>query len=92
MGDPDGCGKLPVHTCQTDREKSPDLNKEVSVLPRVLPEAVVAEDVDVIAPPDIDITAGREDGERAFDAVVVRPQVTVVGHDALREAEIEKPE
>ena len=61
-------------------------------LPEYYAEAVVAEDVDVIAPPEIDITAGEEEGDVEFDAVVeVRPQVTVEGHDALR-IEIEKPE
>ena len=33
-------------------------------LPEYYAEAVVAEDVDVIAPPEIDITAGEEDGRR----------------------------
>jgi trigger factor len=48
-------------------------------------EAVEAEDIDVIAPPEIDITAGEDEGDVEFDAVVeVRPQVTVTGHDALR--------
>jgi trigger factor len=61
-------------------------------LPEYYAEAVVAEDVDVIAPPEIDITAGEEDGDVEFDAVVeVRPVVTVEGHDKLR-IEIEKPE
>lgn len=61
-------------------------------LPEYYAEAVVAEDVDVIAPPEIDITAGEDEGDVEFDAVVeVRPQVTVEGHDALR-IEIEKPE
>ena len=54
-------------------------------LPEYYAEAVVAEDVDVIAPPEIDITAGEEDGDVEFDAVVeVRPVVTVEGHDKLR--------
>ena len=45
-------------------------------LPEYYAEAVVAEDVDVIAPPEIDITAGEEEGDVEFDAVVeVRPQV-----------------
>ena len=61
-------------------------------LPEYYADAVVAEAVDVIAPPEIDITAGEEEGDVEFDAVVeVRPQVTVEGHDALR-IEIEKPE
>jgi len=61
-------------------------------LPEYYADAVVAEAVDVIAPPEIDITAGEEEGDVEFDAVVeVRPQVTVEGHDSLR-IEIEKPE
>jgi trigger factor len=61
-------------------------------LPEYYAEAVVAEDVDVIAPPEIDITAGEEEGDVEFDAVVeVRPVFTVDGHDTLR-IEIDKPE
>ena len=61
-------------------------------LPEYYAEAVVAEDVDVIAPPEIDITAGEEEGDVEFDAVVeVRPVFTVEGHDQLR-IEIEKPD
>ena len=44
-------------------------------LPEYYAEAVVAEDIDVIAPPEIDITAGEEEGDVEFDAVVeVRPR------------------
>src|SRR6266481_755205 len=44
-------------------------------LPGYYAEAVEAEDIDVIAAPEIDITAGEEDGDVEFDAVVeVRPQ------------------
>jgi trigger factor len=61
-------------------------------LPEYYAEAIVAEDVDVIAPPEIDITAGEEEGDVEFDAVVeIRPHVTVEGHDALR-IEIERPD
>src|ERR1051325_9421830 len=53
-------------------------------LPDYYAEAVEAEEIDVIAPPEIDITSGEEQGDVEFDAVVeVRPSVTVVGHDAL---------
>ena len=46
--------------------------------------AVRLHDVDVIAQPDIDITAGEEDGEISFDAVVeVRPQIQVHGYQGL---------
>jgi trigger factor len=61
-------------------------------LPEFYLEAVVAESIDVIAPPEIDITAGEEDGDVEFDAVVeVRPEVTVEGYDALQ-VEIPSPD
>ena len=61
-------------------------------LPEFYLEAVVAESIDVIAPPEIDITAGEEEGDVEFDAVVeVRPEVTVEGYDALQ-VEIPAPE
>ena len=54
-------------------------------LPGFYADAVVAEDIDVIAPPEIDITAGEEDGDVEFDAVVeVRPVVQLAGYDGLR--------
>ena len=53
-------------------------------LPEYYVEAVEANDVDVIAPPEIEITAGEEEGDVAFDAVVeVRPQVRLLGYDEL---------
>jgi trigger factor len=61
-------------------------------LPEYYAEAVVMEDVDVIAAPEIEITAGEDDGDVEFDAVVeVRPVVEVAGHDKLR-VEVELPE
>ena len=54
-------------------------------LPEYYATAVETEDIDVIAPPEIDITAGEEDGDVEFDAVVeVRPVVEVSGYDSLR--------
>lgn len=54
-------------------------------LPEYYAEAVVAHDVDVIAAPEIDITAGQEEGDISFDAVVeVRPEVQVAGYGSLR--------
>lgn len=47
--------------------------------------AVREHGVDVIAPPEIDITAGQEEGPVAFDAVVeVRPEVVVGGYASLQ--------
>src|SRR5947207_10942723 len=61
-------------------------------LPDYYARAVQETDVDPIAPPDIDITAGAESGAVAFDAVVqVRPQVSVAGHGGLR-AVVPSPE
>ena len=53
-------------------------------LPTFYAEAVVSESIDVIAPPEIDITAGEDEGDVEFDAVVeVRPEVTLEGYDSL---------
>jgi trigger factor len=60
-------------------------------LPEYYIEAVEAEDIDVIAAPEIDITAGEDNGDVEFDAIVeVRPQVSVEGHEALQ-VEIPNP-
>jgi trigger factor len=54
-------------------------------LPSYYERALKDNDVDAIAPPDIDITAGAESGPVAFDAVVeVRPQVSVGGYGGLQ--------
>jgi len=61
-------------------------------LPEYYAEAVAAEDIDVIAPPEIDIKEGEEEGDVEFDAVVeVRPVVDLAGYDALR-VEIPNPD
>jgi trigger factor len=58
-------------------------------LPEYYADAVVSEDIDAIAPPEIEITAGEEDGDVEFDAVVeVRPVVVLTGYDEL---EVELP-
>ncbi len=60
-------------------------------LPDYYARAVVEHDVDVIAAPEIEITAGEESGPIVFDAVVeVRPQVNVAGYNGLR-VEIPRP-
>lgn len=54
-------------------------------LPTYYADAVIEHDVDAIAPPEITITSGEDDGDVAFEAVVeVRPQAHLVGYDALR--------
>ncbi len=54
-------------------------------LPEFYVDAVNEHDVDVIAPPEIEITGGKDDGDVEFEALVeVRPQVHVTGYDELR--------
>jgi trigger factor len=54
-------------------------------LPEFYVDAVNEHDVDVIAPPEIEITAGQDEGDVEFEAVVeVRPQVHLTGYDELR--------
>ena len=61
-------------------------------LPEFYAKAVQEHDVDVIAPPEIDLTTGQEEGPIAFDAVVeIRPQVIVGGYKSLR-VEIVRPD
>ena len=53
-------------------------------LPDYYADAVENEHVDPIAAPSIEITAGQDDGDVEFDAVVeVRPVVRLVGYDEL---------
>jgi trigger factor len=53
-------------------------------VPEYYVEAVETNDVDVIAPPEIEITSGETAGDIEFDAVVeVRPQVRLTGYDQL---------
>ena len=61
-------------------------------LPDYYTKAVVENDVDVIAQPEIDITSGETEGPIGFDAVVeVRPQVVVGGYANLR-VTVDRPE
>jgi len=54
-------------------------------VPAYLAEAVKEHDVDLVATPEISITAGEEAGDVSFDAVCeVRPVVTVPGYGGLR--------
>jgi trigger factor len=60
-------------------------------LPDYYEQAITTEAVDAIAMPEIDITAGADSGDVAFDAVVeVRPVVAVAGYEGLR-VEIPSP-
>ncbi len=53
-------------------------------LPTYYVKAVDEHEVDVIAPPDIEITGGEDDGAVQFDAVVeVRPVIIVPGYKSI---------
>ena len=53
-------------------------------LPEYYSQAVIEHDVDVIAPPEIDVTGGHDGGAVAFDAVVeVRPSIEVPGYGGI---------
>jgi trigger factor len=86
-------GKAPRKVLE--RRLGPQVGREQALhdaLPEYYAQAVTDNDVDAIDAPDIDITAGQEDGPVAFDAVVeVRPVVQVPGYAGLR-AEIDRPE
>jgi trigger factor len=54
-------------------------------LPGYYEDALRETATDAIAQPEIDITAGQEDGPLTFDAVVeIRPVINVAGYDSLR--------
>ncbi|MEX1106232.1 MAG: trigger factor [Ilumatobacteraceae bacterium] len=54
-------------------------------IPEYLAAAVREHDIDLIATPEVEITAGEEEGPVAFDATCeVRPEITVPGYGGLR--------
>jgi trigger factor len=78
-------GKVPRQLLE--QRLGPDVAREQAfrdALPRYYAQAVKDEDVDVIAPPEIEITGGEQEGDVEFDAVVeVRPVVELSGYDGL---------
>ncbi len=78
-------GKAPRKILET--RFGPAVGREQALqdsLPEYYSAAVIEHDVDVIAPPEIDITGGQETGDVEFDAVVeVRPSVQVPGYGGL---------
>ena len=72
--------------------RPPGVRPSAARVPEYYAQAVDDHDVDVIAPPEIDITSGAEEGPVSFDAVVeVRPLITITGYDQLK-AEVPSPE
>ena len=61
-------------------------------LPDYYSRAIRENEVDAIAPPEIDITSGEKEGPVAFDAVVeIRPRLHLAGYQGLR-VEVPSPE
>ena len=54
-------------------------------LPTYYSQAVRQHEVDVVAPPELDIKGGGDSGSVSFEAVVeVRPEITIAGYEGLR--------
>jgi trigger factor len=79
-------GKVPRKVLEARMGGAGALRAEVlrEALPDFYARAVVDTELDPIAQPDIDITAGEDSGGVSFDAVVqVRPLVAIPGYDGL---------
>src|SRR5271166_291435 len=80
-------GKVPRQVLEARMGGAGALRAEAlrEALPDFYAQAVADADVEPIASPEIDITAGEEGGPVAFDAVVeVRPVVAIPGYAGLR--------
>lgn len=79
-------GKVPRKLLE--KQLGPAVAREEALrvaLPGYYSQAVVDNDIDVIAAPEIEVTGGSESGAISFDAVVeIRPVVNVAGHGGLR--------
>jgi trigger factor len=86
-------GKAPRKVLE--RRLGPEVGRQQALqdsLPEYYVRAIGENDVDPIDAPEIEITAGQEEGDVLFDAVVeVRPEVQVPGYGSLR-VELERPE
>jgi trigger factor len=80
-------GKVPRKVLEARMGGAGALRAEAirEALPDFYAQAVVDTDLDPIASPEIDITAGEETGPLAFDAVVqVRPLISIPGYEGLQ--------
>jgi trigger factor len=79
-------GKVPRKVLEARMGGAGALRAEAlrEALPDFYAQAVVDSEIDPIASPEIDITAGEDSGAVRFDAVVqVRPVVSIPGYDGL---------
>jgi trigger factor len=80
-------GKVPRQVLEARLGGAVALRAEAlrDALPDLYGKAVAEANLDPIAPPEIDITSGKEGGPLAFDALVqVRPLVGIPGYAGLR--------
>jgi trigger factor len=80
-------GKVPRRVLEARMGGAAALRAEAlrEALPDFYARAVADSEVDPIAPPEIDITAGEESGPVSFDALVeVRPLVAIPGYAGLK--------
>ncbi len=80
-------GKVPRKVLEARMGGAGALRAEAirEALPDFYAQAVVDTELDPIASPEIDITAGEETGPLAFDAVVqVRPLISIPGYEGLQ--------
>ncbi len=80
-------GKVPRQVLEARLGGSGSLRSEAlrEALPEFYARAVAETELDPIAPPNIDITAGEESGALEFDALVqVRPTVAIPGYAGLQ--------
>ena len=79
-------GKAPRRLLET--HLGPEIAREQAIrdsVPDFYLKAIAAEELDTIAAPEFEITAGQDEGDVEFDAVVqVRPQVEIEGYDSLQ--------
>lgn len=79
-------GKAPRRILEARLGKETGRNEALrDALPSYYSQAVREHEVDVVAPPEIDIKTGEESGAVAFDAVVeIRPHIQLPGYTGLR--------
>lgn len=80
-------GKVPRQVLEARMGGAVALRAEAlrEAIPDFYAQALAEAEVDPISAPEIDITAGRETGALAFDALIeVRPTVTIPGYAGLR--------
>lgn len=85
-------GKVPRRVLESRIGLAPAREQALrDAVPRYLTQAVREHDVDLVATPQVEITAGHDDGDVEFEAECeVRPEISVPGYGGLR-VEIESP-